>query len=124
MTFWLDLNFRLGIIFFPTLGVTAKKTQLQALTISWLFFAIETFLNFLLSFWAIFLFLGDTSIFLKDIFELHIPVITDDAKALFEKQEFLDEQILFVTKMMLLANRWFETKIDTDEIPLLIETRQ
>jgi len=34
MTFWLDLNFRLGIIFFPTLGVTARKTQLQALTIS------------------------------------------------------------------------------------------
>ena len=34
MTFWLDLNFRLGIIFFPTLGVTAKKTQLHELTIS------------------------------------------------------------------------------------------
>ena len=50
--------------------------------------------------------------------------LDDDAKALFEKQEFLDEQILFVAKMMLLANRWFDTEIDTDEIPLLIEKRQ
>jgi len=50
--------------------------------------------------------------------------LDDDAKALFEKQEFLDEQILFVAKMMLLANRWFDTKIDKDEIPLLIENRQ
>ena len=69
MTFWLDLNFRLGIIFFPTLGVTARKTQLQALTISWLFFAIETFLNCLLSLFAAFLFLGDKITFLKDILD-------------------------------------------------------
>ncbi len=48
--------------------------------------------------------------------------LDDDAKALFEKPEFLDEQIVFVTKMMLLANRWFDTKIDIDEIPVLIET--
>ncbi len=46
----------------------------------------------------------------------------DDAKALFEKPEFLDEQIIFVAKMMLLANRWFDSKIDIDEIPLLIDT--
>ena len=50
--------------------------------------------------------------------------LDDEAKALFEKQEFLDEQILFVAKMMLLANRWFDAKIDKDEIPLLIENRQ
>jgi len=43
-----------------------------------------------------------------------------DAKMLFDKPEFLDEQIIFVAKMMLLANRWFETKIDVDDIPLLI----
>jgi len=48
--------------------------------------------------------------------------LDDDAKALFEKPEFLDEQIVFVAKMMLLANRWFDTKIDIDEIPVLIET--
>ncbi len=48
--------------------------------------------------------------------------LDDDAKALFEKAEFLDEQIIFVAKMMLLANRWFDTKIDIDEIPVLIET--
>jgi len=47
--------------------------------------------------------------------------LDDDAKALFENTAFLDEQILFVAKMMLLANRWFETKIDIDTIPVLIE---
>lgn len=44
----------------------------------------------------------------------------DEAKALFDKPEFLDDQILFVAKMMLLANRWFAARIDTDEIPMLI----
>ena len=58
--------------------MTAKKIQLQELIISWLFFAIETFLKFLLSIFAIFLFLGDSIIFLKDIFDLHTPVTTDD----------------------------------------------
>ena len=48
--------------------------------------------------------------------------LDDDAKALFAKPEFLDEQIIFVAKMMLLANRWFDTKIDIDDIPHLIET--
>lgn len=46
--------------------------------------------------------------------------LSDDAKALFEKPEFLDDQILFVAKMMLLASRWFDTKIDVDNIPVLI----
>jgi len=46
--------------------------------------------------------------------------LDDDAKALFDKPEFLDDQILFVAKMMLIANRWFDAKIDTDDIPLLI----
>lgn len=46
--------------------------------------------------------------------------LTDDAHALFEKPEFLDDHILFVAKIMLLANRWFATKIDVDDIPLLI----
>ena len=48
--------------------------------------------------------------------------LEDDSKALFEKPEFLDEQIIFVAKMMLLSNRWFDSKIDIDEIPLLIDT--
>ena len=51
---------------------------MQELITSWLFLAIETFLNCLLSFFEIFLFLGDNIIFLKDIFDLHIPVTTDD----------------------------------------------
>ena len=46
--------------------------------------------------------------------------LDNDAKALFEKPEFLDDQIIFVAKMMILANRWFEAKIDIDDIPMLI----
>lgn len=46
--------------------------------------------------------------------------LDDKAKALFDKPEFLDDQILFVAKMMLIANRWYDAKIDVDDIPLLI----
>jgi len=48
--------------------------------------------------------------------------LDEEVKRLFEKPEFLDDQIIFVAKMMLIANRWFNAKIDTDTIPLLIET--
>jgi hypothetical protein len=46
--------------------------------------------------------------------------LDDEAKVLFDKPEFLDDQILFVAKMMLIANRWYDAKIDVDDIPLLI----
>ncbi len=46
--------------------------------------------------------------------------LEDEAKNLFDKPEFLDDQILFVTKMMLIANRWYDVKIDVDDIPVLI----
>ncbi|MCW8821042.1 MAG: hypothetical protein OQK45_02355 [Sulfurovum sp.] len=46
--------------------------------------------------------------------------LDDEAQALFDKPEFLDDQILFVAKMMLIANRWFNAKIDVDDIPILI----
>jgi shikimate 5-dehydrogenase len=46
--------------------------------------------------------------------------LDDEAKLLFDKPEFLDNQILFVAKMMLIANRWFDAKVDVDTIPLLI----
>lgn len=46
--------------------------------------------------------------------------LDDDAKALFDKPEFLDDQILFVAKMMLIANKWFNAKMDLDHIPVLI----
>ncbi len=46
--------------------------------------------------------------------------LDDEAKALFDKPEFLDDQILFVAKMMIIANRWFNAKIDVDDIPVLI----
>ncbi len=45
----------------------------------------------------------------------------DEAKKLFDKPEFLDDQILFVAKMMLIAHRWYGAKIDLDDIPLLID---
>ncbi len=46
--------------------------------------------------------------------------LDDDAKTLFETPEFLDDQILYVAKLMLIANRWFDAPIDIDTIPLLI----
>jgi hypothetical protein len=46
--------------------------------------------------------------------------LDDEAKTLFDKPEFLDGQILFIAKMMLLANRWFGANIEVDMIPLLI----
>lgn len=46
--------------------------------------------------------------------------LDDDALALFENKTFLDDQILAVSKIMLIANRWFNAKVDVDEIPLLI----
>lgn len=46
--------------------------------------------------------------------------LREKALALFEKPEFLDDQIIFVAKMMLLAHRWYDAKIDLDEIPLVI----
>ena len=47
--------------------------------------------------------------------------LDDESAALFDKPEFIDDQIRFVAKMMLLANRWYDAKIDVDMIPLLIE---
>ena len=52
--------------------------------------------------------------------KVHGYCLDDDAKALFDKPEFLDDQIIFVAKMMLLANRWFGANIDIDDIPFLI----
>ena len=46
--------------------------------------------------------------------------LEDEAKALFDAPRFLDENILFSAKIMLLAHRWFQAKIDVDTIPLLI----
>ena len=46
--------------------------------------------------------------------------LDDEAQALFDKPEFLDDQIIFVAKMMILASRWFGAKIDIDDIPMLI----
>ncbi len=45
----------------------------------------------------------------------------DDAQALFENKAFLDDNILLVAKMMLIAARWFNASINVDDIPLLIK---
>jgi hypothetical protein len=50
--------------------------------------------------------------------------LNDEANALFKRSEFLDDQILFIAKIMLLANRWFDTEIDIDAIPILIENTE
>ncbi len=50
--------------------------------------------------------------------------LDDEAKALYDKPEFLDDQIIFVTKMMLIANRWFDAKVNVDDIPLLIGDKE
>jgi len=56
--------------------------------------------------------------------KVHGYCLEDEAKALFDKPEFLDDQILFVAKMMIIASRWFDAKIDTDDIPILIAKKE
>ncbi len=50
--------------------------------------------------------------------------LDDEAKALYDRPEFLDDQIIFVTKMMLIANRWFDAELNVDDIPLLIGEKE
>lgn len=52
---------------------------------------------------------------------IHGYCLDDEAAAQFDKPEFLDDQILFVSKMMLIAHRWYDAEINVDDIPLLIE---
>jgi len=64
-----------------------------------------------------------------DFIEVHAGEVQgfcldDEAKALFGNESFLDDQILFVAKMLIIANRWFDTQIDIDSIPLLIENKK
>ncbi len=56
--------------------------------------------------------------------KVHGYCLDDEARAMFQTEAFLDDQIIFVAKMMLIANRWFDAKIDTDEIPNLIAKYQ
>jgi shikimate 5-dehydrogenase len=50
--------------------------------------------------------------------------LDDEAKSLYDRPEFLDDQIIFVTKMMLIANRWFDAELNVDDIPLLIGEKE
>ncbi|MEA3492746.1 MAG: hypothetical protein U9R27_12725 [Campylobacterota bacterium] len=50
--------------------------------------------------------------------------LDSEVEKLFDNPEFLDDQIRFVTKMMLIANRWYGATIEVDTIPLLIEKKK
>ncbi len=56
--------------------------------------------------------------------KVHGYCLDDEARAMFQTEAFLDDQIIFVAKMMLIANRWFDARIDADEIPNLIAKYQ
>ena len=64
--FWFFLKLSLLNILLPTFGVIAKKTQLDLFINCWLSLAIVTFLNLLLSFFAIILLRGEIKIFLME----------------------------------------------------------
>ena len=76
---WLDRNFKSFIILSPTVGVTARKTQLHLSIICWFIFSITIFLYFFFSLLETFLFLKEIYILSILMDDLNIPVITDDA---------------------------------------------
>jgi len=46
--------------------------------------------------------------------------LDEEALACFGDPAFVDETMLLVAKMMLIANRWFGVALEVDQIPLLI----
>ena len=46
--------------------------------------------------------------------------LDEDAKACFETPQFIDDQALYIAKLLLIANRWYGTPVDIDLIPELI----
>lgn len=44
----------------------------------------------------------------------------EKAKKLYKEPKFIDDETIFITKLILIANRWFNTPIDIDIIPKLI----
>ena len=47
--------------------------------------------------------------------------LDDELTKLFENPEYIDDQIRFVAKMMLIAHRWYDATVELDAIPSLIE---
>ena len=47
--------------------------------------------------------------------------LDDELTKLFESPEYIDDQIRFVAKMMLIAHRWYGATVELDAIPSLIE---
>ncbi len=45
--------------------------------------------------------------------------LDDELSELFKNPEFIDDQIRFVAKMMLIANRWYGAPVEVDTIPVL-----
>ncbi len=46
--------------------------------------------------------------------------LDSETQSLFEDMRYIDEQTLFVAKMMLIAHRWYDAPIEIDTIPTLI----
>lgn len=47
--------------------------------------------------------------------------LDDELAKLFENPEYIDDQIRFVARMMLIAHRWYAAPVELDTIPSLIE---
>ncbi len=47
--------------------------------------------------------------------------LDDAVDELFDGSTYLDDRIRFIAKMMLIAHRWYDTPVDLDMIPLMIE---
>ncbi len=50
--------------------------------------------------------------------------LDDELTKLFKNPEYIDDQIRFVAKMMLIAHRWYRVTVELDAIPNLIENRK
>ena len=46
--------------------------------------------------------------------------LDSEVASLFEDMQYIDEQTVFVAKMMLIAHRWYDAPIEIDTIPTLI----
>lgn len=53
--------------------------------------------------------------------KVHGYCLDSDVENLFDDMSFIDDQTLFVAKIMLIAHRWYGTPVDIDTIPMLIQ---
>ena len=53
--------------------------------------------------------------------KVHGYCLDSEVEGLFDDMSFIDDQTLFVAKMILIAHRWYKTPIEIDIIPTLIQ---